>query len=203
MTELPIDKLDPNPWNPNRMDSVRFKKLVAYLEREGFVVPIVVRPGKRGRYQIIDGEHRYRAAKELGLPAVPCEVVDLDDRRAKILTINLNRLRGEHAPAPTAALLHDLSMSLSAEDIASQTPYSRPEIEDYLALLQVPDTLLDLESEAAEHERNRGHVISIACDNPALVEEALREAQERAGGEVSRGAALEAVCAAFLGKEGG
>ena len=65
ITELRTDLLEPNPWNPNRMTGAIRRKLVLNLKRDGFVAPLLVR--KLGdRYQIVNGEHRWRIAQELG-----------------------------------------------------------------------------------------------------------------------------------------
>ena len=69
-----IDVLDPNPWNPNRMTPEMRKTLRLNLQREGFVNPLTVRE-VGNRFQIINGEHRWRIAQELGYQTVPCVVL--------------------------------------------------------------------------------------------------------------------------------
>ncbi|MBZ0268989.1 ParB/RepB/Spo0J family partition protein, partial [bacterium] len=139
--ELPVESLLPNPWNPNRVPAETFAKLRAYIEREGFVEPLVVRPLDKDTFQILGGFHRWRIAKELAYESVPCVVVDVDDRRAKVLTVNLNELKGQSVPALLAELVHDLSKELSLDDLASQLPYTVPELEDLQDLLRIPDGL--------------------------------------------------------------
>jgi len=51
---------------------------------------------------------------------VPCSIVELDDRRAKILSINLNEMKGESVPALLGRVIHDLEMELSLEDLETQ-----------------------------------------------------------------------------------
>lgn len=152
ITEIPVDRLDPNPWNPNRMTREMREKLRLNLQREGFVNPLTVR--SRGeRFQIINGEHRWLIAKELGHRTVPCVVLDLDDRRARILTINLNELGGDPVPALLARLLHDLEEEMPIEEIAALLPYGESEIRDLEALLKIPEGLeKEIEEEAAREE---------------------------------------------------
>ena len=63
---IPVEKLSPNPWNPNRMSSEMKHKFKEYIKREGFVEPIVVRAKGEG-FEILGGFHRWSIAKELGL----------------------------------------------------------------------------------------------------------------------------------------
>ena len=87
--------IDPNPWNPNRMDEEKFGEYVAEVHRLGRLPkPVVVR--KLGdRYQILDGEHGWRAAQEVGLTEILCELVEVDDFTARRETFKRNQ-RGEH-----------------------------------------------------------------------------------------------------------
>src|SRR5262245_11895799 len=87
--ELPVEKLGPNPLIPNRMSDAMVANVRAYIEREGCVEPIIVRPRDQG-YEILGGFHLWKVAQDLDMKTVPCVVVKLDDRRAKVLSINLN-----------------------------------------------------------------------------------------------------------------
>jgi ParB/RepB/Spo0J family partition protein len=202
IVEIGVEKLTPNPWNPNRMSEEMRAKLKAYVEREGFVEPLVVRPQEDG-YQILGGFHRWGIAKELGYPAVPCVVVDLDDRRAKVLSINLNELKGQSLPSLLANLVHDLSKELTLEDLETQLPYSVNELKDSLELLKIPDGLEALLEEEAERlEREQPTVLTFVVDDADPVEKAIAKAQARGEKKQSRGAALVAMARHFLDEEG-
>ena len=69
-----MGSLNANPWNPNRVPPDLYEKLRAYLEREGFVEPLVVRP-KGDRFEILGGFHRWKIAGELGLHELAVEEV--------------------------------------------------------------------------------------------------------------------------------
>jgi len=95
VTMIAIDQLDPNPWNPNKLTNEQFAELLAEVRRLGKLPkPIVVRPSG-DRFEIVDGEHSWKAAKECGLTEVPCEVVDLDDFTARLETYKRNQ-HGKH-----------------------------------------------------------------------------------------------------------
>ena len=96
VVQIAIDRLIPNYWNANRMSKAMQKKLTAYLKREGLVEPLVVRPhpDEVGYFQILGGFHRWTICKDhLGYEVVPCVVVEgLDNKRAKILSVNLSEV---------------------------------------------------------------------------------------------------------------
>ena len=204
--DISVEKLTPNPWNPNRMSDEMFAKLRAYIEREGFVEPIIVRPRDDG-FEILGGFHRWKVAQELGHKSVPCVVVRLDDRRAKILSINLNELKGQSAPDLLADLVHDLSHDLSLEDLATQLPYDLADLRDLTDLLKIPDGLdLRLKDEAEAAERGKMTVMTfpLSPEQHEIVDGALTTAKKTAGS--SRSGALTHVAREFLrgirGEEG-
>ncbi len=198
--QLAVERLVPNPWNPNRMSDEMRAKLKAYIDREGFVEPLVVR-SKGDFFEILGGFHRWEIARELDYKTVPCVVVDLDDRRAKVLSINLNEMRGQSLPSLLAALVHDLSAELTLEDLETQLPYSVEELKDSLELLKIPDGLdTFLEEEAARQERERPTILSFVVDGNDVetVEEAIAGAMEAETGGMTRGRALVEICREYV-----
>jgi len=93
---IPVDKLFPSGLNPNRMTEEEFQGLKESIRNAGFLEenPILARPNGDGAYEIVHGEHRWRAAKELGIKEVPCEVREIDDLEANRLRVILNKDRG-------------------------------------------------------------------------------------------------------------
>ena len=202
VVEIPVEKLTPNPWNPNRMSDEMRAKLKAYIQREGFVEPLVVRPlGER--YEILGGFHRWGIAKELRYGTVPCVVVDVDDRRAKILSVNLNELKGQSLPNLLAELIHDLSRDLTLGDLESQLPYSTQELTDSLELLKIPDGLeAFLDEETEKQERERPAILSFVVDRPEVVEQAIEVAKMHRGPGATRGKALVELAETYLAQAG-
>ena len=202
VTEIAVEILKKNCWNPNRMSPEMRAKLKAYIEREGFVEPLVVRP-QGDRYEILGGFHRWGIAKELGYETVPCVVVDLDDRRAKVLSVNLNEMKGQSLPSLLGNLIHDLSRELMLDDLETQLPYTLDELKDSLELLKLPDGLdAFLEEEAAKQERERPTILSFVVEDAETVETAIEKAKTRQG-LGTRGKALVAIARAYVEDEEG
>ena len=77
---MPIENLEPSTGHSRlRLDEAGLQELIASIEAHGILQPIVVTPieGKPGRYEIVDGERRWRAAKKIGVRSVPAVVAAL------------------------------------------------------------------------------------------------------------------------------
>ena len=202
ITEIAVEKLRPNPWNPNRMSEEMRHKLREYIKKEGFVEPIVVR-AKDEDFEILGGFHRWSIAKELNYKTVPCVILDLDDRRAKILSVNLNEMKGQSLPNLLSNLIHDLSKEITLEDLETQLPYSMTELRDTLELLKIPDGLeAYLDEEAARQEQQRPKILSFVVDDEEPIERAITVAMARSEDNPSRGKALLEICRAYLSEVG-
>lgn len=134
----PVSSLHPNPWNPNKMDARTYSAERESIRAYGFVDPITCRPHPEnlGEYEILDGEHRYRAAIDEKLEVVPIVVLPLDDARAKRLTIILNETRGEADPIALAILLRELE-EIDPEEFRVGLPYTSKEMEELLEIGRV------------------------------------------------------------------
>lgn len=95
MKWIQLDAIRPNRWNTNFLRPAEREKLRAEMAKSGpeRTPPIVVRQ-VRGGYEIIDGEHRWRIARELGWEKLKAEVFSIDEGEAKRLCLSYNALRG-------------------------------------------------------------------------------------------------------------
>jgi ParB/RepB/Spo0J family partition protein len=100
-----IGTLEPNPYNPNRQDEDVFELLCKSISEDGFTQPILVHTETR---QIIDGEHRWRAARHLGMKMIPVVFADMTPEQMRIATLRHNRARGEEEEDLTAAIFREL-----------------------------------------------------------------------------------------------
>jgi len=79
VNELPIERLNEAPWNPNHMDEITLSRLIESLSRYGLVEPLVVRPNEDSSYEVLSGSHRLKAIRNMGFNSMPCVVVNLND----------------------------------------------------------------------------------------------------------------------------
>lgn len=133
-----IKRLHANSWNPNVQNETVRRAERESIQTYGFIDPITVRPHPDidGDYEIIDGEHRWGGALDLGIEQVPIIPLPLDDVSARKLTVILNETRGN----ADAVLLGQLLTSLKGmhdDDIALlkfALPYTDAELEHLLSL---------------------------------------------------------------------
>jgi len=149
---------------------------------------------------VVDGEHRLRIARELGLPEAPCLVIALSDLEAKIKTLQLNGLRGENDPELLARLLLDLSLDLDMEKLAREIPYDRLDLETSLELIALKDhgpTTGEIEEKMEEESRREIFAAVVEPEERAGIEQAIFRWRARHG-PATPGQALARVCRWFL-----
>ena len=135
-----IDKLIPHPANPNRMARAMFKKLIGHIERAGNYEPIIVRvhPDMGGCYQILNGHHRVKALKTLGIDKVDCIVWDVDDDESLVLLATLNRLGGNDQLPKKCDLYRNLTKRIDLKKLIKQLPDNKKSIQRLASLIEKP-----------------------------------------------------------------
>jgi ParB-like chromosome segregation protein Spo0J len=128
-----IDSITPNDYNPNRQSEHDFELLLRSMEEDGFTQPIIAH---KDTHQIVDGEHRWRAASHLGLDTIPVVFVDMAPEQMKIATLRHNRARGSEDVELSAQVLRDLQQ-LGALDWA-QDSLMLDDVEINLLLEDIP-----------------------------------------------------------------
>lgn len=154
---VPIESIKPNQYNPNRQSEHDFELLVRSMMEDGFTQPIVV---IRETREIVDGEHRWRAAQHLGFTEVPVVMVDMSPEQMRISTLRHNRARGSEDYELTAQLFADLR-ELGALDWAQDSlMLDDVELQQLLEDIPAPEVLAgDVYGEAwAVHEKDDAEV---------------------------------------------
>jgi ParB-like chromosome segregation protein Spo0J len=132
-----LDKLKPNGWNPNVVTPEKMVSIEYGFRTDGWLVSqalLVWRKDETGKVQnvIIDGEHRWKAARSVGLAEGPVVFLDgVSEVDAKSLTIKLNQKRGEWDEDALAALLREVQGS--SEDLGLDFGFDGGELERLLA----------------------------------------------------------------------
>jgi len=103
----------PNPYNKNKMGAQYFAALKANLANPhiGFTQPVLVRPNpdNKDQWMIVDGEHRWKAAKEIGYETIPCiNMEDMPESLAKYLMLEQNAVRGSTSDEDQKKILNEI-----------------------------------------------------------------------------------------------
>lgn len=141
---IPIEDVAPNPRQP-RQDIGDLQELVASIRENGILEPVLVRP-VNGRFQIIAGERRYRAALEVGIPDLPCIVREATDAEVMELALVENLQRKDLSAFEEADGLKSLAATYgyTHEKMAQRLGKSRTSITETLALAVMPEDVRDL-----------------------------------------------------------
>jgi ParB family chromosome partitioning protein len=141
---IPIEEIDPNPNQP-RQTIGDLSELVASIREKGVLEPILVRQ-REGRFQIIAGERRYRAAVEVGLDEVPCIERECDDAEVVEIALIENLQRKDLSPFEEADGLRTLAdkYGYTHETMAEHLGKSRSSITETLSLATMPESVRKL-----------------------------------------------------------
>ncbi len=131
---LPIDKLDPNPDQP-RTEIGDLTELTASIREKGVLEPLLVKP-LMGRWMIIAGERRWRAATAAGLKELPCIEMDVDDSAVAEIALIENMQRKDLTPWEEADGLRALCerFGYTHEDVARKVGKSRSTVTEALSM---------------------------------------------------------------------
>jgi ParB family chromosome partitioning protein len=177
--EAPIADLEPNPYQPRTaVEPKKLEELMASIRESGIVQPILVR-AHAGRYQIIAGERRWRAAQAIGLKTVPVVVRDVPDDRLLELALVENIQRQELSALEEAHAFKRLQeeFRLTQEDVARRVGRDRTTVANAIRLLRLPPAVQGLLSES---RLDAGHARALLALEKAEEQVSLgREAARR------------------------
>ena len=143
---IPLDKLHALRRNPQYLTADQQRALEDSIRRDGFLVPIIVR--RRGEmYEILSGNHRTIAAREVGLTEIPCVLKDpCDDDEAARIAVNMNTVHGDpnvELMAPFLAEMSDAALAqlYIADDMLTEIRAFDTTLKMRLDALQIPDAI--------------------------------------------------------------
>jgi ParB family transcriptional regulator, chromosome partitioning protein len=146
VVQLPVDQIDANPFQPRSdFDSAELESLADSIKVQGVLQPILVRkhPTEQGRYQIVAGERRFRAATMAGLSEIPTLLREMDDSDAAVVALveNLQRqdLNALEEAEGYQRLLDDFG--LTQEALGYAVSKSRSHISNTIRLLRLPEPI--------------------------------------------------------------
>ncbi len=177
---LPLALIDPNPEQPRRsFDPEALESLATSLQKRGVIQPVLVRPVAGGRYQIMAGERRWRAAQKAGLEEIPVVIRKAEEGEAFELSLIENLQREDLNPMEAAEAYHRLmdEHGHSQEQLAAAVGKSRPAVANTLRLLTLPESVKKM---VASGQLSEGHArAALQAEGAALQLQVAREAVRR------------------------
>ena len=174
---LPIDLVQRNPSQPRKhFDEGDLTELANSIRTHGVLQPILVRPIVGGKYEIVAGERRWRAAQRAGLHTIPAVIREFNEVEVLEIAIVENVQRTDLNPIEEAQGFQALidRFGRTQEEIAEAVGKSRPHIANMLRLLKLPD---DLQEMVRDGRLSAGHARAIltAPDPRGLAQRTISE----------------------------
>ena len=147
LASIPVAAIEPLPGQPRTVfDPEALDQLAASIEQRGVIQPIIVREIAGGRYQLVAGERRWRAAQQARLHEIPALVRDLDKREVMALALIENLQRVDLGPIEEGRAYKRLSEEeeLSQAEIAKLVDKSRSHVANLMRLLTLPAEVVGL-----------------------------------------------------------
>lgn len=141
IANIPLDLLESNPYQPRtNFDQQALEELAQSIQQQGVIQPVTIRKGENGKFQIISGERRCKAAQIAGLSEIPAYIRAADDQQMREMAIVENIQRKDLNPIEVAMGYFQLieEHSLTQEVLADKVGKSRSAITNQLRLLQLP-----------------------------------------------------------------
>src|SRR5689334_22310297 len=204
MTEIPMDEIEVNPFQPrSHFDQDALLELAESIRVHGIIQPITVRKLSQHQYQLISGERRFQASKLADLKSIPAYVRSADDQQMLEMAL-IENIQRENLNAIEIALSYQRLMSecnLRQEELGDRVGKNRSTVTNYLRLLKLPP---DIQIAVRDNKLSMGHARAIInVENPdeqlylfkrtmdeelsvRKVEELVREIAQKSQGEAGK-----------------
>jgi ParB family chromosome partitioning protein len=180
LRELDVTQIEPNPDQPRaKFDAHSLDALAGSIGSVGLLQPLIVRPIDDGRYELVAGERRWRAAQKAGIDRVPAVIrTSPEDERLQAALIE-NMVREDLNPVEEARACASLvdDLGISKEELARRVGRSRAAISNLIRLLDLPDAALSL-LERGELTEGHGRAILQVSDQDRRTKLAKQAAAE-------------------------
>ena len=178
--ELEVAKIAPSRWQPRRdFDSERLEELAASIAEHGLINPLVVRKDPSGEYELIAGERRLRAIRDvLKREKAPVRLMNTEDAKMRELALVENLQRDDLNPMEEAVAYNELrkELGITHEAIAERLKVSRPKITNTMRLLELPEEVKTMVADGRLAAGTARALLSM--DNPVAQIKLARKAVE-------------------------
>ena len=171
LKEIAIDQIRMAPRQPRQLfDLEKLAELAESIKELGVIQPVVVRPEAGGGYELIAGERRWRACKNLGYKTIPAVVKEYQDLEATAVSLIENIQREDLNPLEEAVAYHQLmeDFQLTQEEVSGRVGKSRPFVANMVRLLGLTDEVKEM---LASGQLSAGHARALLA-----IEDAKKQA---------------------------
>ncbi|MBM3205071.1 ParB/RepB/Spo0J family partition protein, partial [Candidatus Uhrbacteria bacterium] len=171
LSEIPLQSIDRNPHQPRvHFDHTQLEDLISSIKEHGILQPLIVTPMPNGRYRLIAGERRLRAALIAGLSLVPAIVRDTNEQQQLELAIIENVQRQDLNPIEEARAYIRLmqEFGLTQDQVSDKVGKSRPQVGNTVRLLQLPEPIQKALMERRISSSHARTLISLPTDEERM-----------------------------------
>jgi ParB family transcriptional regulator, chromosome partitioning protein len=167
LRQIPLELITANPQQPRRQfDEESLLTLAESIRARGVIQPVLVKPAGDGRYELLAGERRWRAAEMAGLETIPALVRQRDNAASLELAVIENMAREDLNPVEEARACAGLvaELGLTREEVGLRVGRSRVAVSNLMRLLELPDEALQL-LEQRELTEGHGRALLLSADH--------------------------------------
>lgn len=161
LDEIGLGLIETNPFQPRtRFEEESLRELASSIRELGIIQPVIVRPKDDGRYQLIAGERRFRAAEMIGLETIPAYIRVADDQGLLEMAL-VENIQREDLDAIEVAISFQRLMdecNLTQENLSERVGKNRSTISNYIRLLKLP---AEIQLGIKHRQISMGHARSI------------------------------------------
>jgi ParB family transcriptional regulator, chromosome partitioning protein len=157
LQRLPVDLIQRGRYQPRReFDADTLRELAESIAAQGVIQPVIVRPVENGRYELIAGERRWRAAQQAGLDEIPVVIKEVTEEAAMAMGLIENIQREDLNPLEEANALNRLlnEFGLTHQEVAKAVGKSRTTVTNLLRLLELNE---DVKTMVESRRLEMGH----------------------------------------------
>lgn len=177
LANISVGAIEPHPGQPRRkFDEASLAELAQSIAARGVIQPVIVRPLTGGRFQLVAGERRWRAAQMAQVHEIPAIIRDLDELEVTALALIENIQREDLNPIEEARAFQNLAdhQGMTQSEIAKLVDKSRSHVANFQRLLTLPATVLD-HVEAGRLDMGHARALVGVAGAEGLAERAVRE----------------------------
>ncbi|NOX19604.1 MAG: ParB/RepB/Spo0J family partition protein [Chlorobi bacterium] len=191
LAKIPVERISPNPYQPRReFDSKALQELKLSILENGLIQPVTVRRTKENKYELISGERRLRACKEIGMFDIPAYILRVESKEAMLaLSLIENLQREDLNPIEIADTYKKLleECNLSHDEIAKKVGKERSTVTNFLRLLKLPE---EIQKSLIDKEITMGHARALINVPSKLIQKEMLAKIKSAGLSVRKTEAL-------------